>query len=434
MNKKQLGGLLGYCLLAIMVLVPFHALFTTWIGSNYGNLLMWRAWKEVLLVALVFPSVYLFCGDKKLRETIMARLVNKVILIYAVWLVVVSLISSRDVDALLQGLAIDMRPVLFFVLLQIAVFYKPIAQRTLYKVLVVPFISVVAFGVLQMFILPKDFLTWFGYSKDKTIPPYFTIDEQANAVRYASTLSGPNTLGAYLTVPITVLIASVQKYRKQRPYQVAAYLSLFSAFIVFYGSHSRSAWLALAVSFAAYVFSRVSKKYKAALIASTIASLALFGALVFRYQNRSFVQDVILHNNPNTGGRVDSNTGHITALKNGAKDIQERPLAGCGVGCAGPASVRSSNGTKIAENYYIQIGQEAGVIGLGLFLAIIALVGKELYKNQTKKLAFALFVSLLGLSVANMLLHTWADDTLAYVWWGAAAITLYGLKKPAVAK
>jgi hypothetical protein len=37
--------------------------------------------------------------------------------------------------------------------------------------------------------------------------------------------------------------------------------------------------------------------------------------------------------------------------------------------------------------------------------------------------ALALLASLIGI-IANLLLHVWADDTLAYIWWGIAGAVL----------
>jgi len=35
-----------------------------------------------------------------------------------------------------------------------------------------------------------------------------------------------------------------------------------------------------------------------------------------------------------------------------------------------------------------------------------------------------LLASLIGLIFVNLVSHAWADDTLAYVWWGLAGIAL----------
>ena len=100
-----------------------------------------------------------------------------------------------------------------------------------------------------------------------------------------------------------------------------------------------------------------------------------------------------------------------------------RPL-GAGTGTAGPASVYNDHPARIAENYYIQIGQEAGVIGLALFVAINLLVAGRLWHRRGQLLPDVLLASLIGISLVNLLSHAWTDDTISYVWWGLAGAAL----------
>jgi O-antigen ligase len=86
--------------------------------------------------------------------------------------------------------------------------------------------------------------------------------------------------------------------------------------------------------------------------------------------------------------------------------------------------VRNDHAPRIAENYYLQIGQEVGVAGMAVFAAINILIGKELWKRRQDPLSKILLATLIGLSVVNMLLHAWTDDTLAYLWWGLTGIAL----------
>ena len=91
---------------------------------------------------------------------------------------------------------------------------------------------------------------------------------------------------------------------------------------------------------------------------------------------------------------------------------------------AGPASVYNPKRIRIAEDYYIQIGQETGIVGLGLFLAINICVGLRLWQRRSDPLALGLFASFLGLVIVNLFSHAWADPTLAYLWWGLAGIAM----------
>lgn len=410
--------------------MPFHAFLTTWLAGNSDFLLWARAWKEVFLAVLFFIGLYYFVIDSKLRSTIWSRTINKLILAYGIWLLFVSVLVSRDADSLVQGLAINMRFFTVFVLMQVVLFYQPISRKLVYKLITIPAIGVVLFGLMQMFVLPRDFLTRFNYNKNTTIPPFFTIDEQLTNLRYASTLSGPNTLGAYLLLPLLFITERTRRLlidmKKASWTQPILHISFFVFLIItLYGTHSRSAWLATAISLAVYALFVVPDKWRTALVAIGLGFTLVAGIGTYQYRDTQFVQDVILHDDPVEGGEVSSNAGHLEALQTGVEDIVEEPFLGCGVGCAGPASVRAEE-IKISESYYLQVGQEAGVVALGLFITLVLLVGKELYKKRKDSLALIMFASLIGLSVANLLLHTWADDTLAISWWSVAAIALYG--------
>jgi O-antigen ligase len=114
-------------------------------------------------------------------------------------------------------------------------------------------------------------------------------------------------------------------------------------------------------------------------------------------------------------------------VKNGLSDLRDHRL-GTGPGTAGPASYyNTGHRERIAENYFIQIGQEVGIIGMALFLLINIGVGYLLCVRRDDPLALSLFASLIGLTFVNMLSHAWADDTLAYIWWGLAGIAMVQL-------
>ena len=168
----------------------------------------------------------------------------------------------------------------------------------------------------------------------------------------------------------------------------------------------------------------LSTKWRLILVSAGLVGLAIGSFGLYQLRDTSFVQNVILHDNPEIGPEQTSNSDHTLAIKDAIGDIKQQPLTGCAPGCAGPASFYDPDGAKLSENYYLQIAQEVGVVGLGLFLAINILVGIQLFIRRQDALALALFASLIGISVANLLLHVWADDTLAYIWWGIAGAVI----------
>jgi hypothetical protein len=278
---------------------------------------------------------------------------------------------------------------------------------------------VVVFGLLQALVLPHDVLRHFGYGP-LTIDPYETINNNLHYVRITSTLRGANPLGAYLLIPISILTALLIAGKRSWPY-VSLYAGSLAALFF---SFSRSAWIGAALSIGAICIQQLDRKYlKPALV--VLVSLIIVGGSIFalEWHNSERFQNYFLHTQTNSAVKTTSDGGHITGLKNGLHDAVNQPL-GQGPGSAGPASIYNSQPPRVAENYYLQVAQETGWLGLTLFLLINAGVGYLLWLRRHDPLAVMLYASLIGISFINLLSHAWADDTLAYVWWGLAGIAM----------
>jgi hypothetical protein len=406
----------------IIILMPFHAFLTVWLSDIFGHYTVLRLWKELLLALLAGYATYLLAVDTKLRKAFLASRLNQVILVYAALTLVVGF-SAFALDAVTAkafgyGLIINLRFLVFFLAVWVIVKKAPAYFMAWPKWLAWPFALVVLFGLLQYFVLPYDFLRNFGYN-EQTIFPYATINHNLDDLRVFSTLRGANPLGAYLLLALSVLAVLWRKRLKSRRGVLLA-----AGALVLFLSFSRSAWIGTVLSAAVIVWCSVrsEKLKKASLLAAACGILALTG-IGFLLRDNTTLQNLVFHTNEQSTVKVSSNDGHATALKDGLKDISASPL-GDGVGSAGPASVYNGNKTEISENYFIQIGQETGWLGMALLLAINALLALELWRRRQDPLALGLFAALVGLTFVNLLSHAWADDTLAYIFWGLAAIAL----------
>ena len=132
----------------------------------------------------------------------------------------------------------------------------------------------------------------------------------------------------------------------------------------------------------------------------------------------------VFHSSPGDPSLTEGSTdNHIAATTQGVERVVDEPL-GCGPGCAGPASYYGDE-PQISENYLVQIAEETGVIGLGLFSALIWITGLMLYRaRELKTMRWALLASLAGYAVIGMLLHVWADDPVSITWWLLAGAVL----------
>ena len=414
--------------IVILLVMPFHALLTVWGSSLVGHYTALRLWKEALLVLSFVGLIYLLLTDRMIRGHTVTRLLEWLILIYAlinfVWSLVAYERHNVSIKALGYGLIVDLRFLAFFLVAWAVAARTGRLRNWWIRLALWPAVGVCAFGLLQVFVLPNNFLSHFGYGAN-TIPAYETINNNIHYLRIASTLRGANPLGAYLIVPISALSVLIARGRRTWPY----FALLAACLVTLYFSYSRSAWAAALLALAlAALFSLKSRKAKAWLAGTGAGVVVLAGILLITLHNNVRFENIVYHTQRHSAVATTSDGGHAAALRAGLHDLVHNPF-GAGPGTAGPASIYNNHPARIAENYYIQIGQETGWLGLLLFLLINAGLGFLLWLRRGDTLALSLLVSLVGISCINLLSHAWADDTLAYVWWGLAGIAIAPISK-----
>jgi len=415
---------LSWIIILILALLPFHAFLTVWLSSLVGHYTLLRLWKEILLIPVFAGVVYLLSTNRYLRKKLFDSWLTRIILIYALLLLTTGFIAFfyHDVTtkALAYGELADLRFLFFFLAVMVICAFSPLLRQKWRATLLLPATLVVIFGLLQYWVLPNDFLRHFGYGHH-TITIYETINNNLNSIRIGSTLRGANPLGAYMVLVISAAVSLLMATSRKRPSQ---FLWLLGAFLVLVFSYSRSAWIGAALSVAIILWvSLESARLRRWLLVAGGTLVVFACAAGFMLRNNTTFQYDTLHTDSRASTTMTSNQGHAIAFRRGIHDIVHQPLGG-GTGTAGPASVYNNQPGRVAENYFLQVGQEAGVVGMGLFLAINIMVGLKLWRQRREPLALALFASLIGLSFVNMLSHAWTDDTLAYIWWGLAGISL----------
>jgi len=415
-------------LTVILALLPFHAFLTVWASSIFGHYTAFRLWKEVLLLLAGFGVLYLVCFDRKVRFHTTKRKLTWLILAYLlvqlIWAAIGLQNDNLSLKAAAYGVLVNSRFLVFFLMAWAVAVRTSRLERRWPKLLLWPSVIVVGFGLLQVFIFPPDFLRHFGYGPN-TIGPTATINHNPDFLRYFSTLRGANALGAYLLLPISALLVLLVRYPRSWNWVKGLLLSACLAMLVF--SFSRSAWIGAALS-AATIFMLASSKawwYKYRVPISVAGCVLIVGlaGLALALRSNTHFQNAIFHTQDNSTIQISSNDAHVSAVADGVRDIAAAPL-GHGPGSAGPASVYNNQPSRVSENYYLQIGQETGVVGLALFMSIVAIVAYILWTRRAAPLSLALLAALVGISFVNLLSHAWTDDTLAYIWWGLAGIAI----------
>ncbi len=409
--------------MAILLIMPFHAFLTVWAASIFGHYTALRLWKEVLLLFSGIGVIYLLFIDHKIRLHTLSRRLVWMILAYILLNITWGLLALNQHDvsakALGYGLIVNLRFLIFFMITW-AIALRMSRLRIHWQWMVLwPAAIVIVFGLLQVLVLPRDFLVHFGYGPD-TIPPFETINHNSHYIRIASTLRGVNPLGAYLLIPISLLTILILRGRRQRLYGGLLVAGLMVEIFTF----SRSAWVGTILTIGTILLVTLhAKKINPAYWIASGAILIVLIVTGIAVRNNPTFQNYFLHTETHSAIKSTSDTGHLTALKNSSKDALHHPL-GNGPGTAGPASEYNNHPPRIAENYYLQIAQETGWLGLILFSLITITVGYLLWLRRDHPLALSLFASLVGISFIGLLLHVWTDDTIAYVWWGLAGIAM----------
>jgi len=423
LKTNRLATYMAVVVLAVLLLLPFHAVFTTWAASNFGYYDQFKVWKEIIILGLVVGCLAMLIVDAKLRQQFLR---SKLTLLIALYVLLGLLRTAYGYnqgiigwEVIAFGMIGAFRYLIFFLVVGLVAARSNLLQRFWPFAVITPATIVVFFGLLQQFVLDKNFLTHFGYGVD-TIPPFQSVDQKADFARAQSTLRGPNPLGAYLMMIMTFLAGLIYKFKSSR--FSFGFLAVASLVLMFF-SYSRSAWVGLVISLATWTLLVIKDKkvLKTLLIVSGLLLVGL-AAATFSLRSNNYIQNVIFHTDENSASGTSTNFVRTQAIKDGIKDVIHHPF-GQGLGSAGPPSARGS-APKIAENYYIQVAQETGLFGLVLYLAITIGVAYRLFERRDQLLPQVLFASLIGISAINLVSHAWMDDTLSLLWWGLAGIAL----------
>jgi hypothetical protein len=411
-------------LLVIFGGIVLHAPLSVGFGSLFPSAeLVIKSWKEILMIAAALLAVVIMTRRKQWR-----LLKHPIILLiggYAALHVALIPLAQSGTEPVLAGLLIDLRYVAYFTLVYLATQLYPGLRRPFMGVFVGGALVVAVFSILQVTVLPKETLEVIGYN-ESTIQPYLLLDQNPEYIRINGTMRGPNSLGAYAVIVLALLAAFWLAGKKVLDKGLAFMAAIIGAgsLVALWFSYSRSALVAFFAAVGIVSVVAFGKKIPrwAWVVAGIIVIVA--GVGLYAARDSSFVANVILHDNPGTGAEVTSNQGHADSLEDGVTRMIQQPLGG-GIGSTGSASLFGDS-PLIIENQYLFIAHEVGWLGLGLFLVIFWKILVGLWQRRKDWLALGVLASGIGIALIAVLLPIWADDTVAIIWWGLAALALGG--------
>ncbi len=420
-------------LLVIFGGIVVHAPLSVGLSTLFPHdTLIIKSWKEILLgVALVLAVVLL--TTKKQWNIVRTKIIYCIAAFAALSVVLIPLFYG-GFQQTIAGLFIDLRFLLFFVLVYVALKLYPQLFKLFFMTFIAGTVLVMVFAVLQVTVLPHDILKYLGYGKT-TIMPFLTVDENINYIRINSTLRGPNPLGAYAVITAAIALAAwlgIPKKLKRWKLAVVVILSVGSV-VALWASYSRSAALAAIFAVAAVLAVMYGRRLSKWVWVGLAALALIVGGSLVAFRDTQFVSQVIMHEDPKQGNSMNSNDGHALSLSDGAARMVREPL-GTGIGSTGSASLMGDK-PVIVENQYLFVAHETGWLGLGLFIVITYLVLAELWRRRTQWVALGVFASGIGLALVGLVLPVWVDDTVSIIWWGLAAMVVaMPIVKPATKK
>lgn len=424
-NRESITKFSEYVFIGLLVYMPLHIFLSTWIGTTLSLLSFMKGLKDAVMIVGFLPAFALSI-NKPWFKGLFKKPLTWVIIVYGLLTLLLALVKPTDQGAESLGVVYNLRFLVFFVyalLLANLVSWKELRKKSLIAVFASAFV-VLIFGLLQYTVLPHNLLSHVGYQRSNGVLPAFYIDDKPNLLRIASTLRDPNSLGSYLIIIGSLALALLLR-RKQRRNLAIGFLALSVMCIWF--TFSRSALLGFGISAAIIVImglkgGLVPTRWFKRIVVGMVVLLVLLGSGLFVFRNTYTVQNVIFHADQSTKLK-DPNQLRLMFWRQTVDTIAHQPL-GEGPGTAGLASISNKvQGTQLNENYYLQIGEEVGILGLVLFLTILVLTGKDLLEYiDTDWVALGLFAAFIGLAFTNFLVHIWSNEAVAYTWWGLAGV------------
>jgi hypothetical protein len=422
---KLCAGLLLVVFGGIVLQGPISVGFGT-LSPHYSLLI--KAWKEILILLAAILLAIIMVEKKQMRLLKDPLVLLAVAYVVLHLIVVITPMTNVNMNQVIAGLMIDLRYIAYF--LVVYLFLQ--LYREYHKNFLVVFMFggcvVVGFAILQVFILPHDILKYIGYSKD-TIAPFLTVDQNSAYIRISSTLRGPNPLGAYAVIILTFIATAFikRKIPPTRQSKAMAIIFVVGGLVALWASYSRSALIGAVIAAVVIAMGIARARVPRNVWIGTCVGIAVVIGVLVATWNTPFVSQVILHEDPTRSNLVSSNNAHAISLEQGVARIIAQPL-GAGIGTTGSASLYG-NSPLIIENHYLFVAHEVGWLGLILFIALFIIIIIKLWRARASYIALAVCASGVGLAIIGLLLPVWADDTVAIIWWGLAAIALSGGKK-----
>jgi len=381
-----------WLLLIIVAYIPFYRFAQAWLENHTqfsaGTVFWLSHWYEPAIIILIFYYFVIFLFQKKRK--IGAEFILALILIIGG--VISIFYGSQGISRGLEGFRFLLLPLVIFVIAYTAGFSKK-NLRTFINVYIISALIIAIWAIIEQ-ILPSNYwslwavlssnaTTWFGGH---------TVDGLRQSV---SLIGGPNQLAAYLLPAFFISLISLNNSFKKWRWII---IIIIGAAIVF--TFSRSAWIGLVVGLILFFILHKEKLVRWIGLASFVL-VAVATLLTYQFGSAK-IQSIFTHG--------ASQTGHAIALEQSIREIKARVsnlpvlFLGSGLGTAGPASIKYSDGI-VSESWYLEVILELGFVGLFVWLMYFFFILKKTVNTDR-----GLFLGFVSIAVASLFLHTLSDN------------------------
>lgn len=419
-----------WCLVALFAFMPYQVFAPAWLYANGVPTWVIRpltAWREALGLAILLAAIRAARASKRSLTNVDRVAIAYVVLVaaYAMFPTLFAEDAPTDGDLRSQAFRITAGFVLLLLACRHALIGgrgRDLADRALRWTAVV-----VAVGAVWEFV---DGDAWNRFAVETVQVTRYQIDvldadvfnpEDVRVlvelggrefVRVSSVMGSPLTLGHFLLIPFGL---AMERALRGRTPGATAQAALFGAAILF--TQTRSALLGAAI-----VIATVMRRSRGrSPHARSRFWLVLVGVVV------AAAPFAIGANLFDRFGDNESNVAHEEGFFEGVQSVGDDPL-GHGLGTS--AGVGQRFGTvrsSLAENYYLQIGNEMGVIGIVGIVAVVVATNRALRRARDETgdaIAAGARSGFLALSVAAFFLHAFNNQTVSWSAFGLAGLAL----------
>ena len=459
MTLPTLSSLRERLALALTVLLPLHALLVTvgtkvLLGPHHAPMSVLAVWKEVFLLLILCLGIVEIIRQWHVSPWRLDAMDYCIIGLLLSAVFVQLFIAPASMQSVVFAIKYDVVPLILFAVLRRVEWSEVFKRRTLLAVVTLG-VALSLYGLCTLF-LPEQFFLSLGYSPANSL---YTPDQPLSAFqllhesvihRVQSTMSGPNQFGLWLLLPLSILLVCLSSVWRILP-RFILLPSMAIVVLALFFTFSRTAWVA---AFVLSMLSACSQIDRLTLRRWLLPTSLLFVCIG--------VAAVIAA--PTALLRMSSSRGHITLPLSALSSMIRHPL-GQGLGSIGPASnavseacvflrdqddpvwakeypdlcvftgeqkvqplSRECRCSRLAENWYLQIGVELGWFGLACFVSLMILLlvtwrrlGASLHTDAFAATAFLFFA---GVAAGGIFLHAWEDSAVAYTSWLFLAVAL----------